>query len=322
MHKIYQWLLEGEAWIQYRTRIDLLGQKQDDAEVRQAHQTMLEEPRIKILIKELSDWPGMVINNHKKADLSIHTLSFLAELGLTRDDPGIAAIIDQIFSHRSQYGPFQVLLNIPKVFGGSGEDSLAWTLCDTPLILFALLKFGYQEDERVKQAAKYLQDLVRENGWHCTASPELGKFHGPGNKNDPCPYANLIMLKAFAQDNTLRDSDACKMGAEAQLTLWQKRREIHPYLFHMGTDFCKLKAPFIWYDLLHVLDVLSQFSWVKGDPRIQDMLAVLKSKANAEGRFTPESVWMAWKTWDFGQKKEPSRWITFLCYRILQRLES
>jgi len=320
MHNDHQWLLEGDAWIQYRTRIDLLGQSRDDAEVRQAHQAMLEDPKIKTLIADLADWQSQAINNHKNANLPIHKLSFLAEVGLTKDDPGIAEIIDKIFNHQSQEGPFQSLLNIPKVFGGSGEDSLAWMLCDTPLILFALLKFGYQEDERVKQAAGYLRDLVRENGWSCAASPEIGKFHGPGNKNDPCPYANLIMLKAFAQDDTLRDSDACRIGAKAQLTLWQKRREIHPYIFYMGTDFCKLKAPFVWYDLLHVLDVLSQFTWLKEDPRLQEMLEILRAKADTEGHFTPESIWMAWKTWDFGQKKEPSRWITLLCLRILKRL--
>ncbi|MGV8026718.1 MAG: hypothetical protein AB2L18_09195 [Anaerolineaceae bacterium] len=61
----------------------------------------------------------------------------------------------------------------------------------------------------------------------------------------------------------------------------------------MGTDFCKLKAPFVWYDLLHVLDVLSQFPWLKDDPRLREMLDVLQSKENAEGQYTPESIWTA-----------------------------
>jgi hypothetical protein len=88
----------------------------------------------------------------------------------------------------------------------------------------------------------------------------------------------------------------------------------------MGTDFRKLKAPFVWYDILHVLDVLSQFSWLKGDARLVDMAGVVKSKADAEGRFTPESEWQPWRGWDFGQKKQPSRWLTFLVTRSLNRL--
>ena len=50
------------------------------------------------------------------------------------------------------------------------------------------------------------------------------------------------------------------------------------------------------------------------------MVGLLKSKADDQGRFTLESVWTAWKDWEFGQKKEPSRWLTLLAWRILGRL--
>ncbi len=92
-------------------------------------------------------------------------------------------------------------------------------------------------------------------------------------------------------------------------------------MFFMGTDFRKVKAPLVWYDLLHVLDVLSRFPWLADDARLLDMLAVLASKADDGGRLTPESVWMAWKDWEFGQKKVPSRWVTLLAWRIVRRLE-
>jgi hypothetical protein len=93
-------------------------------------------------------------------------------------------------------------------------------------------------------------------------------------------------------------------------------------MFYMGTDFRKLKVPLVWYDLLHVLDVLSRFPWLAGDARLLDMLALLKSKADAEGRFTPESIWTAWKDWEFGQKRAPSRWLTLLAWRIIRRVEA
>ncbi len=93
-------------------------------------------------------------------------------------------------------------------------------------------------------------------------------------------------------------------------------------MFYMGADFRKLKVPFIWYDLLHVLDVLSRFPWLKQDPRLLDMLKILKSKMDEQGRYTLESVWTAWKDWEFGQKKEPSRWATLLAWRIIARMET
>jgi hypothetical protein len=89
----------------------------------------------------------------------------------------------------------------------------------------------------------------------------------------------------------------------------------------MGNDFRKLKAPLVWYDLLHVLDVLARFTWLRSDPRLADMTRVMSQKMGPDGRFTPESVWTPWKSWEFGQKKSPSRWLTFLAWRIIGRME-
>lgn len=51
------------------------------------------------------------------------------------------------------------------------------------------------------------------------------------------------------------------------------------------------------------------------------MVMIITTKMDINGFYTVESVWQAWKDWDFGQKKEPSMWITFLVYRILKRIE-
>ena len=88
----------------------------------------------------------------------------------------------------------------------------------------------------------------------------------------------------------------------------------------MGTDFAKLKAPLIWYDLLHVLEVLSKFPTLRKDKRLVEMVDVMKAKSDVEGRFTAESVWKAWSEWEFGQKKSPSFLITLQVYRILKRI--
>jgi hypothetical protein len=211
-------------------------------------------------------------------------------------------------------------MNIHPRYGGSGVDEWAWALCDAPLILYALAKFGLQDDPRVVNALSHLSELVRDNGWPCAVSKEMGKFRGPGRKADPCPYATLVMLKALAQFHDWIDSDASRKGVESILTLWEERRERHPYMFYMGTDFSKLKAPLIWYDILHVADVLSQFPWAREDQRFLEMVALIDGKADVEGRFTPESIWMAWKGWDFGQKKVPSPWLTYLVHRMKLRL--
>ena len=224
-----------------------------------------------------------------------------------------------MLDHQSAEGVFQVKVNIPTHFGGTGKDHFAWMLCDAPSIVYALVKLGVK-DRRVKAAAKYLASLIRDNGWPCAAAPEVGKFHGPGHRSDPCPYANLITLKALAQTREWHDAEVCHVGAETLLSLWSQRKAQRPYLFAMGTDFAKLKAPLIWYDILHVTEVLTQFEWLCKDRRLREMTAIVEAKADDQGRFTPESIWQAWREWDFGQKREPSAGLTLLAQRMLQRI--
>ncbi len=316
MNAPIDWLLEGEPWIGYRTRRDLLGQPEEDPQVMSAREAMLADARVQALVAELSGWPGIVIASHRSASQPFHKLNFLADLGLTAADPGMDTIIGRILEHQSDEGPFQLPLH-----DSAGREQWAWALCDAPLIVYALMKFGLRNDPAVEAALAHLVGLLQDNGWPCVVSQEID-FRGPGRKDDPCPFATLAMLKALAEIEGLRNGLACRTGGDALLTLWSESTTRHPYMFFMGTDFRKPKVPLIWYDLVHVLDVLSRLPWLREDPRFLDMLGVLKSKADAQGRFTPESVWTAWKDWEFGQKKEPSRWLTLLAWRIIGRVEA
>ncbi len=322
MDELTAWLIEGEPWVQYRTRMDLLDQSETHRQVVQARQAMLADPQVRAVVKQAAELSSTVISNHKSAGHPLHRLVFLTDLGLRADDPGLKKMVTSLLKHPADTGAFQVLMNIPPRYGGSGQDQWAWALCDSPLVLYALVKLGLGGDARVQHAAEFLAGLVSENGWHCIVSPELGKFRGPGRKDDPCPYATLATLQALAAMPEWRDGQACRTGAEALLTLWDERRECHPYMFFMGTDFCKFKAPLVWYDIVHVLDVLTQFPWLRRDRRLHAMAEIVQAKADAQGRFTPESVWEAWKDWEFGQKRAPSRWLTLVVRRALKRLQS
>jgi len=319
MAHLNDWLLTSNPWTAYRTRRDLLEEAESAPTVQQARAAMLAHPLVQGVLAELLAWPGGVLTNHKSAGHALHKLVFIADLGLGLADPGIAEIASRIMEQQSAQGPFQVLSKISPRYGGTDEEVWTWALCDAPSLVYALAKFGLRDEPHVHAAAAHLMELGRESGWPCTVSPEMGNWRGPGRKEDPCPYANLIMLKMAAQFDEWRESTAARNGIEAALTLWETRRQSHPYIFYMGTDFCKLKAPLVWYDLVHVLEVLTQFPWTHPDPRLHAMLDIAQTKANDEGKFTPESIWQAWKEWDFGQKKAPSPWLTYLMHRILRR---
>ncbi len=148
----------------------------------------------------------------------------------------------------------------------------------------------------------------------------MKNFRGPGPKNDFCPVASLYSLKALNQDSETAKSDAASIAAESLLGHWEHRGGKKHFLFGIGTDFKKLKYPMIWYNLLHMLSVLSDSEKGKNDPRTLEMAELLLEKADGELRFTPESMYRFYKEEDFADKKRPSPTLTLSALEILIRL--
>jgi hypothetical protein len=317
-----EWLLEAdEPWTRYRVLVDLLDHSEDESEVRATRARMLAHPKVRALVAEVASWPGYPLKRHNDANHPIHKLSALADFGLRADDPDLARGIQAILSHQAPEGAFQSALNIPTHFGGTGEDTWAWIACDAPVLLSGLLAMGCGDDPRVQCATDHLAGLVEDNGWRCVSAPELGGFRGPGRKADACPIASVYALRALAQVPERLRSEEVRTGAETLLSHWEQRGERKIYLFGIGTDFCRLKYPFVWYDILHVAEVLSQFRFVHTDPRFQQMVSTIMTQADDEGRYTASSMYRAWQGWSFADKRTPSPWLTFLAWRIRKRME-
>ena len=318
---VVQWLLESdEPWTCYRTLLDLLDRSDADAEVEAARAEMLAHPQVLGLIAEVAEWPGPApLRRHNNAGHPMHKLSVLAEFGVRADDPGVDKAIDAVLARQSPEGAFQIVANVPKAFGGTGEDMWTWMLCDAPVLLYSLLAMGLGENPRVKRAVEHLLGLVDDNGWRCVADSELAKFRGPGRKADPCPIVNVYALKALSQVPGLGDHPAIHKGAEMLLWHWEHQTERKIYMFGIGTTFRRLKCPFVWYDVLHVVDVLSRFPFVHGDPRFREMLRTITAQADEEGRYTAGSMYKAWKGWSFADKKHPSPWLTLVVKRVERR---
>ena len=314
------WLLEeGAPWVRYRTLIDLLDRPAGDPDVIAARQAMLVHPLVQDTITAAASWPGYALKRHNDAKHPLHALSLLADWGLRADDPGMGAVVEAVLAHQSEDGAFQTQMLMPERFGGTGEPGMVWMLCDAPLLVYVLARFGLADHPQVARAVEHLQSYCRDYGWPCAASISE-KFRGPGRATDPCPYANLLALRALAEFPALADDATLAAGAEALLGHWERQREPKLFMFGIGTDFRKLKYPFIWYDVLHMTETLSRVPAARRDPRLREMADVVLSKQDEAGRFKAESVWMAWKTWDFGQKRAPSPTLTLAAWRILRRV--
>lgn len=308
---------QAEPWLMYAVQTQLFEEPRE--RLLALHGQALADPKMQAWLADVAAYHDMVVSSHKNMNLPLHKLLFLLDLGYGEEVPQIAAALSAIRAHRDAAGVYASMVNIPTHFGGSGQPAFGWALCDAPLLAAAVLLAGAPAQGEAGAAVRALLATATPVGFPCAASPELGSFRGPGKKADPCPYATLAMLRLLALIPELAAGEAARFGVEALLMLWEQSMTRHPYLFYMGTDFRKLKAPLVWYDLVSVLDCLSRFPYAVSDARFGQMLALLESKQAADGGFTPESVYKACEKWDFGQKKKPSPTLTFYCMRIARR---
>ncbi|MCL2320509.1 MAG: hypothetical protein FWC47_00220 [Oscillospiraceae bacterium] len=308
----------SEPWLKYAIRINILNE--DKGSLVELRDEALKDKKIQGYLNDITNFHNILVSNHKNPELPIHKLLFLLDIGFDMSIPEIKNAVNQIMNHKDNFGVYQSKTNIPKHFGGKGEDVFGWCLCDAPLLLLALLKARIDYKEHIKKGVDYLITLFKEQGFPCTVSEEHGKFRGPGRKDDCCPYATLIMLNLLAEIDEYHNSDIVKHGIDVILSLWENSLEKHPYMFYMGTDFRKLKAPAIFYDIVSVADCLSKFQDAKTDSRFCEIIEIIKGKQDANGLFIPESVYQKCKGWDFGQKKTVSPYLSFLCIRILNRI--
>lgn len=317
--KILEFLLNNEIWTSYRLKIDFLGENPDSIKMLSHRHQLLKHINISKLIDEIYNFENQIVNSHKKADLAYHKLSFLIELDILEDD-NKKKISNIILKHKSEEGVFNVLMNIPEHFGGTGDDQWAWALCDAPLITYIMAKIKGANDKDVENSTQYLMNLASKDGFGCCVSKNLGKFRGPGKKDDICPYATLLMLKLLILYPEYYEREITKTAIKSILNLWENSKEKHPYMFYMGNDFRKIKFPFIWYDILHVAEVLSHYEYARKDNRFINIVDTIMTNKDKNGLFTAQSIWNSWKEFDFGQKKQPSSYITFVVYRILKRI--
>jgi hypothetical protein len=310
---VIDWLLEGSPIIRYRTLRDLLGLEEADKAVRRARRQIGEDPRIRRIMRKQKKggywgtrkdiytwWP--------KKDTTFWMLGVLGDFGLRKDARAIRRACDYVFSTQLESGAFGV--RPPP----AGYD------CFTGILAASLAKLGCLGDTRLERAYRWLLKRQRlDGGFWCK---NTGLPGGPRQDEPSCAFATLCVLGALARHRRHRSSEAASRAAAFLLMCWDKRGRIK-FAGHdsqIGSGWEKLKYPFTDYRILMYLDTLSRLPYVKRDSRIGDMIDVLIAKQDSEGRFTPESIHKVWSDFDFGQKKQPSRWITLLVYLVLRRL--
>jgi hypothetical protein len=312
---VVAWLLEAsEPWVVYNTQLDLVGLSSESSEAQAAYQSMQSHPLISDLLQDMQEWPpAQPLGRAYDPKDSIWKLATLADFGLRQDDQRIATLAEKIFAAQAQDGGF---------LHGGFDHTKSWHIrpyiCIAHVMTYALARFGYLDDARLQRAYAQIEHWQRvDGGWH----PNKLNLPGEAREGEPsCPFGTVNVLRAIAIHPTLRSHPIAQKAADYILHCWERRAEPYrPVGFGIGSTWDKVQYPLVQYQLLKTVDTLSMLPEIHSDTRYQEMISRLKSKQNADGYWLVESVNKPWSSFDFGQKKTASPWVTFLALRVFVR---
>ena len=235
----------------------------------------------------------------------------LSDLGLTRSDPGIAELCEHWmdgFATRA---------------GGLGGSSTGTPhYCVAANMARALIRFGYDDDPRVRKTMEWLARVAHaKGGWSCW---------GPGRNLDS--WEAMSAFAEYPREKWTEEMRGCvERGAEffLQRQLYQQGRRYAPwYRFHYPVHY--------YYDLLVGMDFMARLGYA-GDPRMEYAIQFLHSRRGRTGRWNLDAVHPdvegpiatffaqhpSQRPVPFALEKagHPSKMITFRALRVLRAVE-
>ena len=314
------WLLEPDPdnpGVRYFALRYLFAKKADDPEVRQAQADVMSTgPVPAILDAQHPDgyWvkPGGGYTPSYRS--TVWSVMYLAELGADPADPRVRRGCEYVLAHSiAVNGGFS--LNDRPVPSGVIH-------CLNGDLLYALLTLGYGDDPRLQTALDWqARAITGEGDVKYYKSGTSGPGFGCGyNSKQSCGWgANkaLRALSAVPQDLcTPEVQRAIEAGVEF---LFSRDPAIadYPYTGQVSSSWFKFSFPLSYRsDVLETAAVLVSLD-CGDDPRLDNLIDLIRSKANEQGRWTMETS-INGKMWaDIEEKGKPSKWVTLRALRVL-----
>jgi len=265
---VLNWLLEeSQPSVRYLTLTQLLGRSEGDTEVRSVKQKVAKV-----------GWAADILANQAPEGWWVDGESFytpkylsanwmlliLADLGLTKADPGIAKACEAW------------IMRFAKRNGGFGADGWrASHLCIVGNTARALVNFGYVDHPKVRSAFEWMvKNQAKLGGWSC---------FGSGRNLD-----SWEPMSAFAVYPRQKWTKGMKLAVEKGAEFFLQR-ELHKqgpryppwYRFHYPNHY--------YYDILVGLDFMTALGYGE-DPRLKFALSLLKKKRRRDGRWNLDAV--------------------------------
>lgn len=324
-----EWLLEPEnPGVRYLALRDLLDKPKDDEELIEARRLAhIKGPIAAILDKMQPEgyWAKPGPGYTTKYRSTAWSLIMLAQLGASvNEDERIKRGGDYLLQHSLTPGGQFTVYGTPS----STIDCLQGNLC------WALLELG-NDDQRLEMAFEWMARTVTGEGMAPRTDKESERRYfaykcGPmfacgANGNQSCAWGAIKVMLAFGKlsrgSRTPLINDAIQQGADFLFkgdpakADWPTRLGDKP-----SRNWWKFGFPVFYVtDLLQVVEALVTLGY-GDDPRLTNAFELIRQKQNDQGRWLLEYDYTG-KTWvNFGEKKQPNKWVTLRALRVLKKV--
>jgi len=341
--KAIDWLLEEEnPSIRYFALRDLLNKRETDPEVQATRKAITNSKLLTRIFSKQNPqgfWEESHSPYHPKYKSSYWQIMTLGQLGSSKDDKRVEKACEHIFQFQHEEGGFSSYTEARALkeyeWVQKRAESRGKTLpprekwvkshvfesqysCLTGNMSAALVRLGYENDVRVRNALKWLVKIQnRDGGWLCPYwKAHVRDKHG-------CFYGTICPLEAFSEVSEAKRSQEMKQAIEKGagfLLMHRLYKADHHGFKPINPSWLKLSFPWFYgYNILRGLSVLTKLGYVN-DERLEDAAEVLLQKRRKDGTWILESAPAGRMHANIESVGKPSKWITLHALKVLKRL--
>jgi len=323
----FAWLLEPDSpGVRYLAMRDLLDVNEDDPELRAARTAAHRRGPIAEVMANMSDsgyWAEPGAGYNPKYSSTVWSLILLAQLGASvKEEP-------QIIKASNYY--IENAFNPGGQIAASGAPS-GTVDCLQGNIIWALLELGFS-DPRLEKAIDWMARSVTGEGIApsddrmAVVRYYAGKcgpnFACGANDRKPCAWGSVKVMLALAWipaeqrtpviQRAIQQGVDFLFGVDLVAAAWPSGYSAKP-----SGNWWKFGFPVFYVtDLLQAAEALVALGY-GSDPRLHGLLDLIVSKQDENGRWLLEYDYTG-KTWvNFGEKKQPNKWVTLRALRVLK----
>jgi hypothetical protein len=321
------WVLETQTpEVRYLAMRDLLECGETDLEFRAARKSAHKNGPIATVLDAMDDggyWvqPGPGYNPKYRS--TVWAITLLAQLGASViEDTRIAQACKYLLEHAlTNVGQFTTT-GAPSGTIDCLQGNLSW----------ALLELGY-EDPRLEMAFNWMARSITGEGIapseerQATVRYYAGKcgpnFMCGANNKLPCAWGGVKVMSALGKLPKDRYSPVIKRAIDQGVDFFfsvDPAEATYPsgWSSKPSQNWWKFGFPVFYVtDLLQIVEALVGLGY-GNDPRLTNVLTIIREKQDENGRWALEYEYTG-KTWvDFGEKKQPNKWVTLRALRVLK----